>query len=113
MTDANQTRRDFGKQLAAGAAAALGNSVSQAADAPKTTVLPTVEQGSTGHTLPPHRLTSGSISANAKFFNEAAREVPVAGSSDVVVCGGGPAGIAAALAAARSGANVRLLEVNG
>ncbi len=38
---------------------------------------------------------------------------PVKGSFDVVVCGGGPAGMAAAIAAARSGATTLLLEVHG
>lgn len=46
-------------------------------------------------------------------YTEPSREVPITGTSDVLVCGGGPAGIAAALAAARSGAKTRLLEVNG
>jgi hypothetical protein len=43
-------------------------------------------------------------------ISEAAREVPVADRSDVVVVGGGPAGIAAAVSAARRGASVTLLE---
>ena len=58
-------------------------------------------------------MTSGELSADARWFHETARAVPVAGASDVVVCGGGPAGVAAALAAARNGAKTRLLEVNG
>lgn len=41
---------------------------------------------------------------------EAAREAPVVAHSDVVVVGGGPAGVAAAVAAARNGASVTLLE---
>ncbi|TCD15397.1 FAD-dependent oxidoreductase [Oricola cellulosilytica] len=41
---------------------------------------------------------------------EAAREVPIADRSDVVVVGGGPAGISAAVSAARNGASVTLLE---
>lgn len=41
---------------------------------------------------------------------EAAREVPVHASCDVLVVGGGPAGWAAAVAAARRGARVILLE---
>ncbi len=44
---------------------------------------------------------------------EPAREVPVADSTDVVVCGAGPAGVAAAIAAARCGASVRLIETHG
>lgn len=38
------------------------------------------------------------------------RTVPIAGSYDVVVCGGGPAGFIAAIAAARCGARVALAE---
>ena len=41
---------------------------------------------------------------------EEARSIPVLGSYDVVVAGGGIAGVAAALAAARTGATVCLLE---
>lgn len=40
-------------------------------------------------------------------------QTSVAGEYDVIVCGGGPAGIAAALSAARSGARTMLIEVNG
>ncbi|MFW5857661.1 MAG: FAD-dependent oxidoreductase, partial [Planctomycetota bacterium] len=42
-----------------------------------------------------------------------ARNVPVLGTWDVVVCGGGPAGCAAALAAARHGAKTLLVEKYG
>lgn len=41
------------------------------------------------------------------------RSVPVTGSYDVVVCGGGPAGWIAAVAAARSGAKTALIEQFG
>ncbi len=41
------------------------------------------------------------------------RGVPIAVEADVVVCGGGPAGIAAALAAARENTQVILVERNG
>ena len=46
-------------------------------------------------------------------YQEAGRTVPIADNSDVVVCGGGPAGVAAALAAARTGAKTRLIESHG
>jgi len=38
---------------------------------------------------------------------------PVNDAYDVIVCGGGPAGISAALAAQRSGASTLLIESNG
>jgi hypothetical protein len=50
---------------------------------------------------------------NRHTYHEAAREVPIIEQADVVVCGAGPAGVAAAIAAARSGAKTRLIEVNG
>lgn len=43
-------------------------------------------------------------------FREAARDLPVYGQCDVLVVGGGPSGTAAAVAAARVGADVVLLE---
>jgi hypothetical protein len=46
-------------------------------------------------------------------FRERAREIPVAGRSDLLVVGAGPAGIGAALAAARAGAKVQLIESAG
>lgn len=42
-----------------------------------------------------------------------ARDVPVVGEYDVVVCGGGPSGITAALAARRAGLKVLLVESQG
>ena len=44
------------------------------------------------------------------YVREPARKIPVVDSADVVVVGGGPAGFAAAVAAAREGADVLLLE---
>jgi hypothetical protein len=46
-------------------------------------------------------------------IQEPAREIPVLGEFDVVVCGGGPAGCAAAIAAARHGAKTLLVEKAG
>jgi hypothetical protein len=50
---------------------------------------------------------------NTTYLVEPAREVPLYGDYDVVVLGGGPAGIAAAAAAARNGARVLLAERYG
>ncbi len=49
----------------------------------------------------------------AMTLHEPGREVPVFGTFDVVVLGGGPAGIAAAAAAARAGASTLLVERYG
>ena len=48
-----------------------------------------------------------------KSIREEAREIPVFGETEVVVVGGGPAGIAAAIAAARNGAKTTLVERYG
>lgn len=55
----------------------------------------------------------GGGSENGEGFREPARRVSVAADCDVVVCGAGPAGVTAALAAAQLGAKVRLLESAG
>lgn len=44
------------------------------------------------------------------YVNEPKRKIPVIDTADVVILGGGPAGVSAAVAAARSGADVLLLE---
>ena len=49
----------------------------------------------------------------ARTFHEPARDVPVACEADVVVAGGGPGGMVAALAAARTGARTVLIERYG
>lgn len=63
----------------------------------------------TGDVLRSH----GALAEDRRTFREAERLIPVAASTDVLVCGGGPAGIAAALSAARRGMSVQLIEVAG
>ena len=48
-----------------------------------------------------------------RSHREPAQDVPIVEETDVVVCGGGPAGVAAALAAARQGVKTRLIELHG
>ncbi len=46
-------------------------------------------------------------------YRESARELSVAGRYDVIVCGAGPAGVSAAIAAARTGADTLLIDFHG
>ena len=48
-----------------------------------------------------------------KTYHESARAIPVAAEADVLICGGGPAGFGAAIAAAKAGAKTLLLEKAG
>ena len=57
-----------------------------------------------------------SLSARAgapNGFREPARDIPIVQETDVIVCGGGPAGVAAAIEAARQGARTTLIEMYG
>jgi hypothetical protein len=75
--------------------------------------------GTASSALLPH--LSGCVSASPGdtrvttegTFREPAREVPQRKDADVIVCGGGPAGVSAALAAARAGARTRLFDRHG
>jgi hypothetical protein len=48
-----------------------------------------------------------------RYLTEPARQIPVVADKDVVVSGGGPAGVMAAVAATRAGASTLLLEASG
>lgn len=54
-----------------------------------------------------------SVSADGKNFSEPAMSLPLNSDADVIVCGAGPAGVSAAITAARAGAKVRLFEWRG
>jgi len=51
--------------------------------------------------------------SNPAEFDEPERHIPLTADADVIVCGAGPAGVAAAITAARTGARTRLFEVHG
>ena len=55
----------------------------------------------------------GEVSADRSVILEPSRQTPVVGRTDVLVVGGGPAGLCAAIAAARNGARVILTERYG
>lgn len=72
------------------------------------TFFTTAVAGSAASQLPLH-----AAEAEPGQFNEPARDIPLEEDADVIVCGGGPAGVAAAITAARAGAKVRLFEWRG
>src|SRR5437868_1791067 len=57
--------------------------------------------------------SSGNLNLSPKTIEEPARRVPLYGEYEVAVLGGGPAGIAAAVAAARAGRRTLLIERYG
>src|SRR5258707_4851446 len=59
------------------------------------------------------RSPSGNPNLPSKTIEEPARQIPVYGEYEVVVLGGGPAGIAAAVAASRAGRSTLLIERYG
>ena len=64
--------------------------------------------------LPPQAAESETApTVKGDIFSEPGREIPLVTDVDVIVCGAGPAGVSAAITAARAGARVRLFEWRG
>jgi hypothetical protein len=57
--------------------------------------------------------SASAVQGSSSLFHEAARDLPLTSDADVIVCGAGPAGVTAAITAARAGAKVRLFELHG
>ena len=108
MSDNHQSRRQFLHATAGGliVSASLTNPDTNAADHPAAAGVANLVAGDVLQ-------TAGALSADGKSLVESQRSIPVVGKTDVLVCGGGPAGIAASLAAARARASVQLIEVAG
>lgn len=60
----------------------------------------------------PAKASRSEVSSSVSIQEER-RDIPVKGMFDVVVCGAGPAGVAAAIEAGKRGASVMLLELHG
>ena len=66
-----------------------------------------------GGAATPHAFGAAETQSAPGQFAEPGREIPLAEDADVIVCGAGPAGVTAAIMAARAGAKVRLFEWRG
>ncbi len=103
-----QSRRQFIKVAAGGVI------ISSSLASPDTVLAEANEQTRVANPVSGDVLrTQGRLSDDGLKIVESQREIQVAGKTEVLVCGGGPAGIGAALAAARAGASVQLIEVAG
>ena len=72
-----------------------------------------VALGAGGAALLPSPYSRAQQVSNGETVHEPARDIKVSGEADVVVVGGGPGGVGAALAAARAGAKTVLIERYG
>jgi len=108
MINSDSTRRKFLQATAGGLVVSSALTSPDTSPARATEVVKRVNP-MTGDVL----RTAGELTNNGKAILESERPIPVVGKSDVLVCGAGPAGIAAALSAARAGASVQLIEVAG
>ncbi len=108
MRDSDASRRRFLQAAAGGwiVSSALTSPDTRGADHPEATRIANPVSGDVLQ-------TQGVLSADGRELLEQQRAIPVVGRTDVLVCGGGPAGVAAALAAARAGASVQLIETAG
>jgi hypothetical protein len=86
-------------------------SVSPLHDLPRRAFFRTALVG--GVALPYLTHAADNVKPKPGHFTEPARDVLVVDEVDVIVCGAGPAGVAAAITAARAGARVRLFEWRG
>jgi len=107
--DRNISRRDWIRVLgtsgvAAGMGAFLPSEAAQADPASRKDALPGVKDE--GTTAPPAKLVDGKVL-------QPRRSLPLLAQTDVLVVGGGPAGVVAALAAKRTGVDVTLVERYG
>jgi ribulose 1,5-bisphosphate synthetase/thiazole synthase len=67
-------------------------------------------RATSGAEVPGAPAKDGEAKTAAGKITEPAREIPIVAQADVVVVGGGPAGVAAAIGAARAGASTILVE---
>jgi len=77
------------------------------------TFLKSSAAGASGAVLAPYGIPADAAPQPGKETFRLSREIPVEAGYDLVVVGGGPAGTAAAVCAARLGSKVLLLEATG
>ncbi|MNK25658.1 ribulose-1,5-biphosphate synthetase [compost metagenome] len=66
-----------------------------------------------GAVASPIDTTNNTVLANGTTIKEPQKDIPIVREAEVIVCGGGPAGIAAAISAGRKGAKTILIEAYG